>query len=300
MIGRRCVNIPPRDTTMEVVMREDSTTTPSRQCSRCLRVQPVSEFWVRRDRSSGTAGVCKACKAEQARAAKVAKEAGVFVPPLPPAEVRGWKVCKTCGEQKPITAFATNGHQPGNVRPYRPNCRQCEAARKRFLLRNDPAWAGWSREQKKKAYRAHPETYKARSSAWIKANRERVNANNRRTARLRRETNPEQSRAKGRRDQLARRVGRNPESLAYADILLKDPCSYCGGPASTVDHIEPLRVGSNNAWDNLTASCAPCNSAKRDHPLLFFLGVQAGFWKAVRPGYWSAREGAAPSASEDA
>lgn len=42
-------------------------------------------------------------------------------------------------------------------------------------------------------------------------------------------------------------------------------------------------------WENLTAACARCNSAKRDHPLLFFLGVRAGHWNAVRPGYWKKR-----------
>ena len=56
----------------------------------------------------------------------------------------------------------------------------------------------------------------------------------------------------------------------YAQILLNDPCSYCGAAARTVDHIEPLAHDGEYSWTN-TAACASCNSGKRDRPLLRFL-----------------------------
>lgn len=56
---------------------------------------------------------------------------------------------------------------------------------------------------------------------------------------------------------------------------LADPCSYCGGPATQWDHIEPLYRGGEHAADNLTRACWSCNRAKNTQPLLMFLTRQA-------------------------
>lgn len=39
-------------------------------------------------------------------------------------------------------------------------------------------------------------------------------------------------------------------------------CRYCGGAATTVDHIIPVIQGGGNEWTNLAAACGPCNSKK--------------------------------------
>jgi 5-methylcytosine-specific restriction endonuclease McrA len=65
-----------------------------------------------------------------------------------------------------------------------------------------------------------------------------------------------------------RRQGHSPEALEYADVLLADPCSYCGGRADTVDHIVALARNGAHEADNLTAACRSCNSRKRTRPLL--------------------------------
>lgn len=44
--------------------------------------------------------------------------------------------------------------------------------------------------------------------------------------------------------------------------LYLDPCSYCGGPGGTVDHIVPIHTGGSTEADNLTAACQPCDSSK--------------------------------------
>lgn len=41
-------------------------------------------------------------------------------------------------------------------------------------------------------------------------------------------------------------------------------CAYCGGHASTVDHVLPRSRGGTTDWLNLVAACAPCNSSKDD------------------------------------
>jgi 5-methylcytosine-specific restriction endonuclease McrA len=42
-------------------------------------------------------------------------------------------------------------------------------------------------------------------------------------------------------------------------------CQYCGSRATlTVDHVIPRSKGGSSDWDNIVASCAPCNRRKGD------------------------------------
>ena len=42
-------------------------------------------------------------------------------------------------------------------------------------------------------------------------------------------------------------------------------CQYCGARSSlTVDHVIPRSKGGGSGWDNIVASCAPCNRRKGD------------------------------------
>ncbi len=103
---------------------------------------------------------------------------------------------------------------------------------------------------------------------YYERNRARMNAGARRW----REANPEKMvfyqqrhRAGGGtthdRDEIA-------EAMAYSLILQGDPCSYCGGPATELDHIIPIERGGMADWDNLTAACRRCNARKHKRPLL--------------------------------
>ena len=44
-------------------------------------------------------------------------------------------------------------------------------------------------------------------------------------------------------------------------------CQYCGAAAENIDHVIPRSRGGPHAWDNVVASCRPCNARKRDHML---------------------------------
>ncbi len=44
-------------------------------------------------------------------------------------------------------------------------------------------------------------------------------------------------------------------------------CQYCGAVAENIDHVIPRSRGGLHAWDNVVASCRPCNARKRDHLL---------------------------------
>jgi 5-methylcytosine-specific restriction endonuclease McrA len=42
-------------------------------------------------------------------------------------------------------------------------------------------------------------------------------------------------------------------------------CQYCGSRSNlTVDHVIPKSKGGGSSWDNIVASCAPCNRRKGD------------------------------------
>jgi 5-methylcytosine-specific restriction endonuclease McrA len=42
-------------------------------------------------------------------------------------------------------------------------------------------------------------------------------------------------------------------------------CQYCGSHGNlTVDHVVPRSKGGTSSWDNIVASCAPCNRRKGD------------------------------------
>jgi 5-methylcytosine-specific restriction endonuclease McrA len=42
-------------------------------------------------------------------------------------------------------------------------------------------------------------------------------------------------------------------------------CQYCGSRANlTVDHVIPRSKGGQSSWENIVASCAPCNRRKGD------------------------------------
>lgn len=64
------------------------------------------------------------------------------------------------------------------------------------------------------------------------------------------------------------------DALAYCAILLNDPCSYCGEPTDSIDHITAVTVSVSSDWTNLTASCKRCNSRKGTKSLMRFLARQ--------------------------
>jgi 5-methylcytosine-specific restriction endonuclease McrA len=61
------------------------------------------------------------------------------------------------------------------------------------------------------------------------------------------------------------------ETKDYREIVIRDPCSYCGLPASVPDHIVPLIESMDDRWENLTGVCWACNSSKGRKPLLLWM-----------------------------
>ena len=44
-------------------------------------------------------------------------------------------------------------------------------------------------------------------------------------------------------------------------------CQYCSRPAENIDHVVPRSRGGEHSWENVVASCRPCNARKEDRLL---------------------------------
>ena len=54
-------------------------------------------------------------------------------------------------------------------------------------------------------------------------------------------------------------------------------CVYCGGSATSIDHVVPRSRGGTHTWDNVVAACRRCNHTKADRSL-----AEMG-WSLPRP-----------------
>lgn len=64
------------------------------------------------------------------------------------------------------------------------------------------------------------------------------------------------------------------------NVLIRDRfiCQYCGGHATTVDHVMPRSRGGKDSWDNSAAACSRCNNSKDNRT-----PAEAGMFLARRP-----------------
>lgn len=59
---------------------------------------------------------------------------------------------------------------------------------------------------------------------------------------------------------------RGPVPLTRRALFARDGgrCAYCGGAATSVDHVIPRSRGGQHVWDNVVAACRRCNHVKAD------------------------------------
>ena len=139
-----------------------------------------------------------------------------------------------------------------------------------------------------------------RATEWAAANPERARENKRRSAekhrdkkraadrkraktdehRAKRRAYMAEYRAKNRekvnayqreRNRLNRGAPLDATAKGYAGIVASDPCAYCGGIGTELEHIVPVTAGGDSSWDNLAWACRTCNASKYNKSLLHFL-----------------------------
>ncbi len=122
-------------------------------------------------------------------------------------------------------------------------------------LRTDPVRYARVLAQGRESYARNPTPSYLYSLNWRAENRQRVRALTRESSARRRAL-----------------VGQQRRDISdHAQVLRRDPCSYCGGDGGVIDHIVPLAGGGDHAVANLAGACRSCNARKRTIPLLRFL-----------------------------
>lgn len=164
------------------------------------------------------------------------------------------RTCTKCGETKPLDQFTPPRHQ----------CKAC-IAKNQAVYR--AANVERNREHKRRHYERNREAILRRVAQWAQDNPERTRE--RRRAHYARHV--DRHREFYRNRELAKRADFDANSEAWVEIVAADPCAYCGGAATEIDHIVPIKRGGTGAWDNLTSSCRSCNAKKNAQPLLTFL-----------------------------
>lgn len=55
-------------------------------------------------------------------------------------------------------------------------------------------------------------------------------------------------------------------TLSRRAVFARDDnqCQYCGRTAENIDHVHPRSRGGAHVWENVVASCRPCNSRKEN------------------------------------
>lgn len=207
--------------------------------------------------------------------------------------VDGNKVCRDCSEAFPPTAdyFSVTRGRPNSY------CKPCARARAKAhyhqnhdrAIRYRAEYRAAHREEARKyhaRYRAeNAERRRATSRRWRLANGEAARAKAR--GRYRADPSPYVERARRwavlnpdkasahtlRKNHRRRGAELDAEARAYARILRRDPCCYCGARIERpeIDHITPISAGGRGNWDNLTSACKACNQAKSGRTLLDYL-----------------------------
>ena len=69
--------------------------------------------------------------------------------------------------------------------------------------------------------------------------------------------------------QFARVPYRSRVPLSRRAVFARDghKCQYCNRPAENIDHVVPRSRGGEHSWENVVASCRPCNARKENRYL---------------------------------
>lgn len=181
------------------------------------------------------------------------------------------KTCTRCGKDTPLSNFYKELRSKDGLRS---DCKDCSATRnaasytshREERLAQRKLYNKINKEQKSaydaNRYNSDKEQRKNAVRIYREANKELVAAGRRRYA----ATHPEQVRAITHRKRSHRNRAMTPldkhKSILWRRAHQNDPCFYCGGIATTDDHVMPLSRGGTDHWFNLVRSCRSCNSSK--------------------------------------
>lgn len=111
----------------------------------------------------------------------------------------------------------------------------------------------YAREHAREKYAEDPQKYRDRFNAWAQSPQGRAWFHQKRAER--------------------RGVPYTEEALEWLESLDSPLCTYCGEPATSIDHIVPISRGGTGERENLTPACGRCNSRKNAMSVSAFLKI---------------------------
>lgn len=182
------------------------------------------------------------------------------------------KVCRVCGEEKPLSEFHRRKGSPDG---HRNDCKECNRAESREWYRqNRDEWKEHSNQYyaenrkeriayKRRYHKQNVDAHRAYMKKYYRKNKEAAKIARRRWAKR----NPVKRRAISQR-YTARKNGAPGRGVTAEDIeriLERDghQCLVCGAIEDLeMDHIIPLSRGGAHDPSNLQTLCRSCNSSK--------------------------------------
>jgi len=173
------------------------------------------------------------------------------------------KLCITCKEIKPASAFYLNNKNKGILFS---SCKECTANQRKAnafsVNKSKREWDRRNPEKSRKAKRAH-----------FEKNREKYAALARKYAK----DHPEWKREQWRKRQMKKKgVGgyHTPAQFELVKKQQKQKCYYCGETKRLVrDHVHPISKGGSDSISNIVAACYQCNGLKNNRMMDDFVAL---------------------------
>ncbi len=189
---------------------------------------------------------------------------------------RGHYECRVCHGERELERNRKNGARARIASNYCPHGHLLVAGNLKKNKDGRRICLTCHRLSGRRRYHKNPKLMVEKATAYAKANRPRINERMRKHRktdifRLRARASSMRKRALQYGNTASTDAYRDDESLLHLNLLMHDPCSYCGMPMEAIDHIVPLTKDGTEDWTNLTATCKSCNSRKNNKSLFEFL-----------------------------
>lgn len=232
----------------------------TKQCTKCSKTLPLSEFHRNTKRADGYASWCKHCK-----------KSWTDVRKQKPKITIEEKTCTKCGQLLLPGDFHKDSNRVDGLSLWCKKCaientkahyyatHECQLEyRRQYAAKNRDV----ARLNARRNYRKNKQRHNAQSSAWQRNNPDKVNERNRRW----RQANPGKSLVH-RHNYLARKANAaGTHTLEQFRALVEyygGKCLCCGEVRPfTVDHVVALSNGGTNDISNIQPLCGPCNYSK--------------------------------------
>lgn len=183
------------------------------------------------------------------------------------------KICKHCGQDKPIEDFPINKKMTGGFDSWCKACHKEASYQSRLKHLDTQRRYQQSRPDKNRGYTAkyrakNLDKTRAYAREYARQHPEIVGAYNK--------AHPEKivEYAAKRRARVMEAPGAGVTAKQFEELkeYFGHRCAYCGKQGKlTMDHVEPLTLGGAHDISNIVPACFPCNSSKHNKPLLLWL-----------------------------